>query len=133
MLVSDSPWHACATRLTSSSPAEKFNKVPENVAQGKGPEPVKVTHDHQGTHGAGGGGSGGGIVGQEGSTDQSKTRHNDIVNGHPRRNGESLEEDDASELEVQRKPTGPDEAFAIWEREEMEELLSEVRGHLGES
>jgi phospholipase D1/2 len=31
-----------------------------------------------------------------------------------------------------RKATGPNEAFADWEREEMEELLGELRGHLGE-
>ncbi|KAK8858386.1 hypothetical protein IAR55_002613 [Kwoniella newhampshirensis] len=30
----------------------------------------------------------------------------------------------------ERKPSAPDEAWAEWEREEMEDLLAEVRGHL---
>jgi len=32
-----------------------------------------------------------------------------------------------------RKPSGPNEAWAEWEKEEMEILLEEVRGHLGEA
>jgi phospholipase D1/2 len=35
--------------------------------------------------------------------------------------------------ENKREPSGPEEAWAQWEREDMEELLNEVRGHLGES
>jgi phospholipase D1/2 len=31
------------------------------------------------------------------------------------------------------KASGPDDAWAEWEKEEMEELLGEIRGHLGES
>lgn len=66
--------------------AEKFNKVPTDIAT-PDHEPTKVTHDHGGTHGAGGGGSGGGIVGQEGveqSDAASHVRSNDIVDGQPR-------------------------------------------------
>jgi len=33
----------------------------------------------------------------------------------------------------ERKPSGPDDAWLDWEKEEMEELLGEIRGHLGES
>jgi len=32
-----------------------------------------------------------------------------------------------------RKPAGPNEPFEQWERDEMEALLNEVQGHLGES
>ena len=32
-----------------------------------------------------------------------------------------------------RKPSGPEEAWHDWERDEMEDLLGEVRGHLGKS
>ncbi len=32
-----------------------------------------------------------------------------------------------------RKPAGPNEPFEQWERDEMEALLKEVQGHLGES
>ena len=35
--------------------------------------------------------------------------------------------------EGERKPSGADDAWSAWEREEMEDLLKEVRGHLGES
>lgn len=48
----------------------------------------------------------------------------DVQTGHA--NAHGGEEGD-------RKGTGPNEAFADWEREEMEELLGELRGHLGES
>lgn len=37
------------------------------------------------------------------------------------------------EVEREKKPSQPDEAWAEWERNEMEKLLNEVRGHLGES
>lgn len=35
-------------------------------------------------------------------------------------------------VQEERKQSQPNEAFQDWEREEMEELLSELRGHLGE-
>lgn len=37
------------------------------------------------------------------------------------------------EAERDKRPSQPDEAWAEWERYEMEKLLNEVRGHLGES
>jgi phospholipase D1/2 len=149
--------------------AEKFNKVPTDVAGPDQAEPVKVTHDGHGTHGAGGGGSGGGIVGQEGVEQGQGTavRHNDIVNGKPRdwldsvksgnggendhnmlKGGDGTvttdpaagESDDKREghgsgagsgEERNQKPSGPNDAWAEWEKQEMEILLEEVRGHLG--
>lgn len=36
-------------------------------------------------------------------------------------------------VQEERKQSQPNEAFADWEREEMEELLGELRGHLGMS
>ncbi|WVQ80598.1 hypothetical protein IAT38_002703 [Cryptococcus sp. DSM 104549] len=134
--------------------AEKFNKAPEDVAPPGQDEPVKVTHNGPGTHGAGGGGSGGGQVasGKEasgGHSGKSDTRDPDVVDGKPRdrygmspvesvrsrssfglrgkkgKGGERVEGDKG-----ERKPSGADEAWAEWEREDMEELLKEVRGHL---
>lgn len=35
--------------------------------------------------------------------------------------------------QAKRKPAGPNEPFEQWERDEMEALLKEVQGHLGES
>lgn len=164
--------------------AEKFNKVPENVAKDSDKEPIKVTHEGGGTHGAGGGGSGGGIVGQEGreprhsvdgrgrarsksdakggkvrdvlkkvrsrsasSSDRSSLDSIDrlkgedgtvtldpgaVVNGHPHGPSESGSSSGGGGGE-KRKPSSAQEAWAEWEKEEMEALLEEVRGHLGES
>jgi phospholipase D1/2 len=171
--------------------AEKFNKVPTDVAD-PGHEPTKVTHDGPGTHGAGGGGSGGGIVGQEGVEQGEGTavRKSDIVDGHPsdrvksnassassasghfasgiasgfgagggagagkktghrqtgsqstgqgsgshKREGHGSGGGGSGGGNVEgknKKPSGPNEAWAEWEKEEMEILLEEVRGHLGE-
>jgi phospholipase D1/2 len=154
--------------------AEKFNKVPTDVAGPDQTEPVKVTHDGHGTHGAGGGGSGGGIVGQEGVEQGEGTavRHNDIIKGKPREWLDSVKsgnssEDDHNRLkgedgtvttdptagehnhkreghgsggggsgggnveERNQKSSGPNDAWAEWEKQEMEILLEEVRGHLG--
>jgi hypothetical protein len=40
---------------------------------------------------------------------------------------------DGADTETKRIPTRGDEPFEKWEREEMEKLLGQVRGHLGES
>jgi phospholipase D1/2 len=131
--------------------AEKFNKTPEDVSGPGTSEPVKVTHEGPGTHGAGGGGSGGGAVGQgagTGSDDRRKsaeTRESDVVDGAVpgagtagkkttslpggTSAGASVPSDAAG---AERKPSGPQDPWADWEREEMEELLGEIRGHLGE-
>ncbi|KAL0243438.1 hypothetical protein I308_105404 [Cryptococcus tetragattii IND107] len=122
--------------------AEKFNKEPEDVAQEGSDEPVKVTHDGPGTHGAGGGGSGGGQVGtmlRDKESNESETIGPDVVDGKPRDrlglgtegtrntiNGGELK----MEAERDKRPSQPDEAWAEWERYEMEKLLNEVRGHL---
>nr|XP_019012545.1 phospholipase D [Kwoniella pini CBS 10737]OCF51326.1 phospholipase D [Kwoniella pini CBS 10737] len=137
--------------------AEKFNKTPEDVAAPGHDEPVKVTHDGPGTHGAGGGGSGGGHVDDGGdgggSTKghKSDTRDSDVVDGKPKEknrresNGKSPTMDNTpnspSTIRTtpegvnvgggsDRKPSSADEAWAEWERDEMEELLGEIRGHL---
>ncbi|OCF40014.1 phospholipase D [Kwoniella heveanensis CBS 569] len=161
--------------------AEKFNKQPEDIAAPGHDEPVKVTHNGPGTHGAGGGGSGGGQVnGKDGSkggsnskgdsASLSETRSPDVVDGKPKDHF-SLKRDPTTKSKSPKlpdqqqqpssppsatkstlegvnvhpgsgggsadnksgkKPSAPDEAWAEWEREEMEELLGEVRGHLGE-
>nr|AAN75150.2 SPO14 [Cryptococcus neoformans var. grubii] len=122
--------------------AEKFNKEPEDVAQGGSDEPIKVTHNGPGTHGAGGGGSGGGQIGttlRDKGSNRSETISPDVVNGKPKdRLGvgaagsrSSINGKEAKgEAEREKKPSQPDEAWAEWERNEMEKLLNEVRGHL---
>ncbi|AAW43231.2 conserved hypothetical protein [Cryptococcus deneoformans JEC21] len=121
--------------------AEKFNKEPENVAQGGSDEPVKVTHDGPGTHGAGGGGSGGGQIGtmlRDKGSNRSETIGSDVVNGRPKdrlglgavSRSSTKGEESKREAEREKKPSQPEEAWAEWERDEMEKLLNEVRGHL---
>jgi phospholipase D1/2 len=132
--------------------AEKFNRAPDDVAPGaNNEEPVKVVHDGPGTHGAGGGGSGGGAVGQGGDgqpasaqgTEHSRTKSDS--NGSPSsasKGATSEGKGDGVDGETseagggkghQREASGPEEAWQSWERDEMEALLKEVRGHLGES
>ena len=119
--------------------AEKFNRAPEHVAKG-GDEPPKVVHGGPGTHGAGGGGSGGGAVGQgqekssspknekgSGTTDKLKDGVSGM--GAPSVNPETASK---GEGKHSREPSGPNDPWAQWERDEMEDLLNEVRGHLGE-
>nr|AAN75609.2 SPO14 [Cryptococcus neoformans var. neoformans] len=122
--------------------AEKFNKEPEDVAQGGSDEPVKVTHNGPGTHGAGGGGSGGGQIGtipRDKGSSRSEMISSDVVNGKPKdhlglgaaANRSPIKGGEAKrEAEREKKPSQPDEAWAEWERDEMEKLLNEVRGHL---
>ena len=124
--------------------AEKFNKTPEDVAGPGAVEPVKVVHDGPGTHGAGGGGSGGGAIGQGSDSGHgSETRGPDVLNGRPndlhgsspimnKSPGSESTSTFNSASDKARKPSGPDEGWHEWEREEMEALLGEVRGHLGE-
>ena len=50
--------------------------------------------------------------------------------GTPDPRGQSKEKD---KDQGKRKPAGPNEPFEQWERDEMEALLKEVQGHLGES
>lgn len=117
--------------------AEKFNRTPEDVTQPGQDEPVKVVHDGPGTHGAGGGGSGGGAVGQgEGSDHKGKVEHK--APGSPKSQA-STKVDDAGVNAAganggghTREPSGPNDAWQQWERDDMEALLNEVRGHLGE-
>jgi len=126
--------------------AEKFNKAPEDVSPPGQSEPVKVVHDGPGTHAAGGGGSGGGVVQQKGGSNgneekgghghekqPSDTRSSDIIDGKPADMYDDPEKAREREKEKgkERKPSGQDEAWHDWEREEMEKLLNEVRGHLG--
>lgn len=133
-----------------TSHAERFNKVPTNVADPEH-EPVKTVHDGGGTHGAGGGGSGGGIVGQEGSNaTDANTESGDIRNGKPHNNPLSRDGDKRSRSgtaeggaegdvrdkvggDKDRQPSAAGDAWHDWELSEMEELLQEVRGHLGTS
>ena len=136
--------------------AEKFNRAPEDVAQGGSDEPPKVVHGGPGTHGAGGGGSGGGAVGQgkEGEAGGEKEKekkdksdgkvgHGGVSAGLAGALGGGGASDEASSStggsggaggssKHAREASGPNDAWAQWEREEMEELLNEVRGHLGE-
>lgn len=110
--------------------------VPRDVAPAGHDEPIKVVHGGPGTHGAGGGGSGGGIVGQEGgSPDEVRHSESEIFNGHPTTGSQrhSAEGEQASGGDKHRKPSAADEAWHDWEKAEMEVLLHEVRGHLGES
>jgi hypothetical protein len=50
--------------------------------------------------------------------------------GTPDPRGQPKEKD---KEQGKRKPAGPNEPFEQWERDEMEALLKEVQGHLGES
>lgn len=119
--------------------AEKHNRTPEDVAAGGTAEAVKVVHDGPGTHGARGGGSGGGAVGQGGG--DSETRGSDLGDGHGKTGspnfttGKSPGSESTSTFgsEKGRKPSGAEEAWHDWEREEMDQVLAEVRGHLGQS
>jgi phospholipase D1/2 len=130
-----------------TSHAEKFNKVPANVADPEH-EPVKTVHGGSGgPHGSGGGGSGGGAVGQQGlSASETETASGDVVNGKPRdismheeggrgHSGttEGSSEGDDKSKNRNRQGSAPGSAWHDWELEEMEELLQEVRGHLGMS
>ncbi|WRT67553.1 uncharacterized protein IL334_004525 [Kwoniella shivajii] len=135
--------------------AEKFNKSPADVAAPGHDEPIKVTHEGPGTHGSGGGGSGGGQVGggDGGGAVPGKgadTRGSDVVNGKPndrhKPDGRSHPDEPASPSATrtsvldsheqqsmgggEKKPSAPDEAWSEWERDQMEELLGEIRGHL---
>ncbi|ORX40300.1 hypothetical protein BD324DRAFT_641172 [Kockovaella imperatae] len=160
--------------------AEKHNKAPEDVAENKNEEPVKVVHDGPGTHGSGGGGSGGGaksetrgadipegggggggvggggggkeedgptsrmeggLMGKLGAKDTTSNVDPGQKVDNPSGFGEKKPDGggdgaggggDAGESLGKRVPSGPQEPWAQWEREEMEELLNEVRGHLGE-
>ena len=127
--------------------AEKHNRAPGDVAAPGSTEPPKVVHDGPGTHAAGGGGSGGGVVGggSEKGHDLTETRSGDITDGKPNdlptspRSAFSMGRSPGSEsvstfssTDQGRKASGADAAWHDWEREEMEELLGEVRGHLGE-
>lgn len=129
--------------------AEKFNRTPEDVAQGGADEPVKVVHGGPGTHGAGGGGSGGGAVGQGMDKEKDKAapkkdQEKSSGSAEPGSEGQGgggkdqaatfgAPVVDPEEAQSERQPSGPNDAWAQWEREEMEDLLNEVRGHLGES
>lgn len=145
-------WAACKSFINH---AEKHNLAPEDVAKNGSDEPVKVTHDGSGTHGAGGGGSGGGAVGQGSKQGKSETTGPDVVNGKPhdipghghghghdhspqlsssaqRSPGMQSQKSDMSDGEKERTVSGPGEQFHDWEMELMEACLAEVRGHLGE-
>lgn len=72
---------------------------------------------------------------------KSETISPDVVNGKPKDRlgsgvveSRSLVKGGEAKREVERgkKPSQPDEAWAEWERDEMEKLLNEVRGQLGE-
>jgi phospholipase D1/2 len=139
--------------------AEKFNKVPEDIAGKDQDEPPKVVHDGPGTQGAGGGGSGGGVVGQgqNDSAKPSESGHESVKEGSegshekgssatgrgvplepmrseaptsPRRASEHGRE--SSNGSQKQTASGPNDAWHQWEKEEMEALLGEVRGQLGE-
>jgi len=119
--------------------AEKFNRTPEDVAGAGITEPVKVVHDGPGTHGAGGGGSGGGVIGEGG--EQASTKRSPDVGASKSYDSPTptvgrspgVESTSTFSSDKERKPSGPDEAWHEWEREEMEELLGQIRGHLGKS
>ncbi|WWC88903.1 uncharacterized protein L201_003818 [Kwoniella dendrophila CBS 6074] len=96
----------------------------------------------------GGSGSGSAANGNK----QSDTRESDVVDGKPKAEGHRRESSGKSprigsgsdgpgspnfntrsneeEGRGERKPSSPDEAWAEWERDEMEALLGEIRGHL---
>jgi phospholipase D1/2 len=108
--------------------------------------PYVSIHGGPGTHGAGGGGSGGGVVGQgQGDDEPSQQQQQqssssksypsspiDVASptGSGSRRSKSIGKrslyDDGPQL------SGPTEGWNAWEREKMEELLNETRGHLGE-
>ncbi|KAM0748139.1 phospholipase D, partial [Meredithblackwellia eburnea MCA 4105] len=103
--------------------AERHNKPPHS-------DPAH----HSGQHGAGGGGSGGGAMGQgirEGESPPVETMHRSASRA---RSG-SVNKDD-KRVPSSNTPAGEghdhDEGFPSWERDQMEECLNEVRGHLGE-
>lgn len=130
--------------------AEKFNRAPEDVAQGGSEEPPKVVHGGPGTQGAGGGGDGGGAVGQgkEGAS-SSATEKSDVKEGEAQGSPKSQTSTKVESGGVSagigaaagaggggghhREPSGPNDAWQQWERDDMEALLNEVRGQLGES
>lgn len=70
----------------------------------------------------------------------SETVGSDVVNGNPKdrlgfgavgSRSSTKEEEPKREAERGKKPSQPEGAWAEWERDEMEKLLNEVRGHLG--
>lgn len=142
--------------------AEKFNREPEEATNNAVEDPQKAYHGGSGTRGAGGGGSGGGVIGRgveddadskagkdghdkvSSGVDHSANQIKDLSDGlhksskSPRAAHTQMAEEAPSAggvtagAENKREPSGPDSAWTQWEREEMEELLNEVRGHLGE-
>ena len=111
------------------SHAEKFNKPPAPDAV-HGLNQVISIHGGPGTHGAGGGGSGGGAVGQ-GQGDGDRQGATSPTEGGPSRSKSTKRGGAPAGLEG-LPLSGPTEGWNTWERERMEELLAEVRGHLGE-
>jgi phospholipase D1/2 len=113
--------------------------------------------------GSGGGAVGAGHDGPNGSEKESKggeVRDSDVVDGHPKEFGryrddlwekedekkrkekekEEKEKEDEKEYEgpignegERRTPSSSDHGFHEWEKEEMEKLLQEVRGTLGQT
>jgi phospholipase D1/2 len=113
--------------------AEKFNKTPEDAdvpqttmsradgvgAQGK--DEVEKGESDGHVRGSSAGGKSDRTLGSNGNGNGGKS---------PKSPGSGSESEKSEE---ERKPSGPEEAWHEWEREQMEELLGEIRGHLGES
>lgn len=79
------------------------------------------------THGAGGGGSGGGVVGAGGlAKEDGSPSAEDGSKGEKASGGTEDDEGDSPRL-----TSGQSDPWTAWEKDRMEELLAEVRGHLG--
>lgn len=125
----------------NASHAEKFNKPPAEGAVLHGMKQAVPIHGGPGTHGAGGGGTSGGVVGQGHEEEQPSSSASAGGGAAPelgrsksaktRRSsrGNSLGGMDDGPPSF----SGPAEGWNEWEQAKMEELLAEVRGHLGAS
>lgn len=132
----------------NASHAEKFNKPPAKDTVLHGMQQAVPIHGGPGTHGAGGGGSGGGVVGQghEGSDGQEQpqgsqkgdspkipTEETNAGLGRSKstRTRRSSRGNSVGGMDGPPTFSSPTEGWNEWEMSKMEELLAEVRGHLG--
>jgi phospholipase D1/2 len=118
----------------NASHAEKFNKPPAEGTVLHGMKQAIPIHGGPGTHGAGGGGTSGGVVGQgQGTDDDSQPLMGDSGGPELDRSKSTKSRASLGGAGDEGPPSfsGPTEGWSEWEQAKMEELLNEVRGHLG--
>ncbi|KAL8280164.1 hypothetical protein RQP46_007494 [Phenoliferia psychrophenolica] len=113
--------------------AERHNKAPKNVVPPGEEAPHSDPAHHSGQHGSGGGGSGGGSMGQgtEGEAPPVETMYK--TNTRAGRTA-SVSQSEGGRRAASGSAAGEghdhEEGFPAWERDQMEDCLNEVLGHL---